>query len=1011
MNKATKKVTTKHDSNDIKQPQKICEFPNSSQLDDCQQLQAMRNCDVVHFKQFMLVKSESTSSKDNGGEESEGKGKVKPQHTYIVPVKRMQNEVERRKQRIESRHLQHLFKTAEMFKNKGRLDASVAILYSRARLAQQMEGLKRNVKSEEDSSKVTSDRSSKQFAAQPAFHILQPANCTSKLTPIPPHNTTGPRNPYELFKDLVVGMGIVPSPPKTEPPLEPLLALGVRYRQEWCSEGYRRGRLVRSIPLTPNETVEIITKMWDRRTERRQRVESVQEDISTEFVGDEKWSLSTTKQVSATLTGSANLNSSLSKGVEVSLPIEVINLGAKLGEKMGGDIGAKGTFESSIKQTEEQIRQATLTSAHHLKNSVTSTVEMAHEVGREVTHTQSISNTNRCHSLTYHYFEVVEDFSVFTRAEEVAPYLLIPLGYPNITKEWLLCHECLLRRFLPCETYYNGFDAAKQLLANEKLGLFQGALSDPVVNNSAAAMETLVQMVLGIYRKLAEANIFFSGDFSGSPLDDAMSCVTNPRECANITWEWLANFLSLDSDQPSSGGTGPSLIPDNVANCIDEMLEMAENAPIPTHFLDGDALEAWKDVAQKAFSCGGEAVSALCSIAPEVVRAFMCTGGGTQVQPQMSASTALLASPGGFEAGPGSYLYWQILRTVSPELELALATLAARYEQVRMLPEGAQRNRALVEAVATFINQAGDMQAAFSKIDMITTAMGVGGISAVTALASVGGPGAMISTAISATITTLLAVFGDDNGMLDLIPDDEGLKNHMMSLYGHYLSMAQFAGEVAMLGANATIEERAQYERMLQERRQEQRKYAQLRVEYERLVCHIRKNLAYYAQVVWTQMGTADIQRLLEKFDLPLYAVEHRWSGFVGNRAAVLITDPESVLGDDFDWSAAKEQLVVEEILKDTREPLCLTMPTAGMTVEPALGLCNGCEDFVRTHRELDLNVRRAEVHKAKAEAEQAVLEAERFKKRLAKDLLGDPTPYEGANSVTVQVQAKPENE
>ncbi|NCC30490.1 MAG: hypothetical protein EOM24_00530 [Chloroflexia bacterium] len=1002
--------SSKRKSDDlVQQSEAGCSSLDSSLLDDCQRLQVMRNCEVVHFMQFMLVQSETLASKERGEEEPDGKSMAKQHNTYIVPAKRLQSQVERLQQRIQSQHIQHLRTTADLLKDKGRLDTPVAVLHARARLAQQMQ-LERSVGNKERSTESGGGQSPKQVIAPPTLQLLQPANCTPTFTPIAPRHITAPRNAYELFRDLVTSMSIVPFPPKAEPPLDPLLALGVRYRQEWCSDGYRRGRLVRSIPLTPNETVEIITKTWDRRTERRERVEAVEENLSTEFVGDEKWSLSTTKQVAATLTGSANLNASLSKGVEVSLPIKVVKAGAELGGTTGVDTGAEGTVESSIKQTEEQIRQATLTSAHHLKNSVTSTVEMAHEVGREVTRTQTISNPNRCHSVTYHYFEIVEDFTVTTRAEEVAPYLLIPLGYPNITKEWLLCHECLLRRFLPCETYYLGFDAAKQLLANEKLGLFQGSLNDSVVNNAATAMETVVQMVLAIYRKLAEANIFFSGDFSGSPLDDALNCVTNPIACAVDVWEWIDNNLSPDSGQSSGGGIGSGLIPESVATCVDEMLEMAGNASI----FD---LNAWWDVFRKAQECGGQAVAEFCNIVPDWMRptfAFMCDGAarvGTQIQPQMSASTALFASPGGLEAGPGSYLYWQILRTISPELELALATLAARYEQVRALPEGAQRNRALVEAVATFINQVGDIQAAFGKIDMVITAMGVGGIVAVTALAGVGGAGMIIPTGIAAALTTVLAVFADDNDMLDIIPDDEGLKNTMMSLYGHYLSMAQFVGEVAVLGANATLEERAQYEQMLRERRQEQRHYAQLRVEYERLVCHIRKNLAFYAQVIWSQMHPADIERLLEKFDVPLFAVEHRWSGFVGNRAALRITDPAAILGDNYNWTAAKKQLGIEKILKDTRDPLCLTMPTPGMTVEPALGTCDGCEEFVRTHRALDLDVRRAEVEQAQAEAEQATLEAERFKKRLAKDLLGDPTPYEGANNITVQVQARSEDE
>jgi hypothetical protein len=73
------------------------------------------------------------------------------------------------------------------------------------------------------------------------------------------------------------------------------------------------------------------------------------------------------------------------------------------------------------------------------------------------------------------------------------------------------------------------------------------------------------------------------------------------------------------------------------------------------------------------------------------------------------------------------------------------------------------------------------------------------------------------------------------------------------------------------------------------------------------------------------------------------------------------------------------------------------------MTVEPSLGTCDACEPFIEEHRVLDLEFRRAEVDLQKARALQEAAEADRFQKRIAKDELDDPTPFEGA-SVNVEI-------
>lgn len=237
-------------------------------------------------------------------------------------------------------------------------------------------------------------------------------------------------------------------------------AVGLEFEQVWHSEGYRRGRLVRSVPLAPGEQLEIQTKSWDRRTIKKTMVESIEQNLSTEITGEEKWTLAAkmnfSNQTNASVTPTAGANGG------VTIPIEEMPI------KLGGNLGISGNLSNAMTHamdsTNEFVQSAMIKSAQSLKAVRTNSVETGQEIGTETATKQIIANTNRCHSVAYHYFEVTEDFTVTTQPIGAHLYLLVPMPVPAITAEWLLCHECELRRVMHCPDYYPGFAAAKRLL-------------------------------------------------------------------------------------------------------------------------------------------------------------------------------------------------------------------------------------------------------------------------------------------------------------------------------------------------------------------------------------------------------------------------------------------------------------------------------------------------------------------------------------------------------------------
>lgn len=124
------------------------------------------------------------------------------------------------------------------------------------------------------------------------------------------------------------------------------------YRQTWCVRAYRRGRLLRSIPLAAEGQKDITVKSWTIRKERRQELESVERDISTEIVGDEKWSHATSKQLSTELNQTVDANLKASGSVPVK--------GVTVGAEAGAGSKTSGSVSSSITETEERVRQATV---------------------------------------------------------------------------------------------------------------------------------------------------------------------------------------------------------------------------------------------------------------------------------------------------------------------------------------------------------------------------------------------------------------------------------------------------------------------------------------------------------------------------------------------------------------------------------------------------------------------------------------------------------------------------
>lgn len=553
----------------------------------------------------------------------------------------------------------------------------------------------------------------------------------------------------ESINETIQEMADLLAPPEAIPALNPTVGIGIAYKQTWCSQGYTRGRLVRSIPLTAGETKEIVVKSWKVNKQRREENESVDQERSTEFVGDEKWSRATSKEVSATMNQEANAN--LNANGNVTIPVKGVPVGIGAGGGGGGTVG--NSLSTTLTETIEEVKQNTVTATSKLKNSVSSTVETSEEAGIETTVTDKISNANKCNSLTYHYFEIDEVFKVDTVMERMDPYILIPFSYPELSIAWILCHECQLKPLLPCELYYKGFEAARILRANEMLGEGLGDLNDKEVVDFFNKVLDVAIKVARIYDTLknadAQGTFENAGGFTGAVGQEL-------NEFANDPGGYIQENLDEFSDWAMETGT-------QVGNTLREGFE--NTVEVVGGFL--------------GFSM---------QMAPN-------TPPGTHA----SIQALTISGPSG---GLGSMIYWKVMEEVAPEMAHALAELKANLES---LPdeEGATRNRLLLSALDLFFTNVGNYKETFRKLNvgLAYLAYTVSGISiagpsvmagmvlilagaspylVAAALLGVGAVMALIVLGVA-----LAAIIAESQGG-DVIPDDEGLEAAIGALHGIY---------------------------------------------------------------------------------------------------------------------------------------------------------------------------------------------------------------------------------
>lgn len=195
---------------------------------------------------------------------------------------------------------------------------------------------------------------------------------------------------------------------------EYLLGVDLTYRQEWHLLGYARGELLHSLPLAPGEetTIEVLT--WDRNVYKRE--EEITDDIEREIEQNRhyKESREVFREMKETERGY----------IDVQVSGKANFIVGSVSTKVKG--GWSKQVDSHNKTTMNNLLDTTDRAVNKVRNQRKTVISSTRELGREEKVSRRISNTNRCQTVTYHFYEVLQNFQVKnTLTTPVRPCLFV----------------------------------------------------------------------------------------------------------------------------------------------------------------------------------------------------------------------------------------------------------------------------------------------------------------------------------------------------------------------------------------------------------------------------------------------------------------------------------------------------------------------------------------------------------------------------------------------------------
>ncbi|MCC6994743.1 MAG: hypothetical protein IT370_09055 [Deltaproteobacteria bacterium] len=316
--------------------------------------------------------------------------------------------------------------------------------------------------------------------------------------------------------------------------------------QAWESLGTTLGEPVGAVTLAPGEDLDVQVFGWHR---SRTNVESEQ----TEIVDRQ-----TTTQL--TTHDSYQVNRRIESEFHWGVSGESSKAAGAAGATSSAlSFNAGGSVKNTVERQLNHTRDLTVRVAEQMRTERKVRIATTEEVGREERRQQRLKNPNRCHSVTFQFYEQLNHHLVRHAPAELTWVVLIPNELPALTAAWVTCHEKLLREHLLDDSMADGIHAARRIAsqgssvqlevaANLLLRTFTARIT-PLPSGGGASVVDLVGQTLGLGLKALGSIFGFGGSGGGAPPPNLLRALRIPNTHAAVR-----GFLVAQAEHPTVEG-------------------------------------------------------------------------------------------------------------------------------------------------------------------------------------------------------------------------------------------------------------------------------------------------------------------------------------------------------------------------------------------------------------------------------------------------------------------------
>jgi hypothetical protein len=222
---------------------------------------------------------------------------------------------------------------------------------------------------------------------------------------------------------------------------EPAMGVLLTFEQQWFQEGLALGELRKSLCLAPGEVTKLAVVDWRRETDSRETSERTQSEAVRSEMNDASTAVQIQRAVANEAKTGMSASSATASHTEASAGVSFLFWGASVstgsssqqGYAATSSTGSRDVASSASKDLERRTEQL----AQSTRSARATQIRELTETEQQTTTTRVVANYNHAHALTMQYYEVLQIYSVRTKAVQAQRCVFIPMKPFEFTAESL----------------------------------------------------------------------------------------------------------------------------------------------------------------------------------------------------------------------------------------------------------------------------------------------------------------------------------------------------------------------------------------------------------------------------------------------------------------------------------------------------------------------------------------------------------------------------------------------